>query len=174
MITPAWTRCMAAYNTEMNHRLYAAADTLDDVARRAEGGAFFGSIQGTLCHLLWGDTMWMSRFDGWERPEVGIPGSAAWIAEWEALKAARASADAAIEAWAARLTEAELLGDITWFSGAAGREMCRPRWLLVTHMFNHQTHHRGQAHALLTRAGAQTGATDLPWVLPETVWSPSA
>ena len=66
MITPAWVRAMAAYNAEMNRRLYRAAETLADSARRAERGAFFGSIQGTLCHLLWGDTAWMSRFDGGE------------------------------------------------------------------------------------------------------------
>jgi uncharacterized damage-inducible protein DinB len=172
MITPGYARAMAAYNSEMNRRLYTAADTLDDATRRAEGGAFFGSIHGTLCHLVWGDTIWMHRFDGWERPPVGIPGSPSWIAEWEALKAARVAADARIEAWAARLTEADLLGDLTWFSGAANREMTRPRWLLITHVFNHQTHHRGQAHALITRAGAQTAATDLPWAIPEAAWAP--
>jgi uncharacterized damage-inducible protein DinB len=171
-ITPAWVRAMAAYNSEMNRRLYAAADALEDATRRAEGGAFFGSIHGTLCHLVWGDTVWMHRFDGWDMPPVGIPGSAGWIADWAALKAARMQADARIEAWAARLTEDQLAGSLTWFSGAAGREMTRPRWLLITHMFNHQTHHRGQAHALLTRAGARTGDTDLPWVLPEAAWLP--
>ncbi len=174
MITPAWVRCMAGYNTEMNRRLYAAADALDDATRRAEGGAFFGSIHRTLCHLVWGDNMWMSRFAGWEKPEIGLAASAGWIEHWAALQAARAKADAGIEAWAAQLTAAGLEGDLSWFSGATGREMSRPRWLLVTHMFNHQTHHRGQAHALLTRAGARTGDTDLPWVAPEAAWAPSA
>ena len=172
MITPSYARAMAAYNAEMNRRLYAAADTLDDASRRAEGGAFFGSIHGTLCHLLWGDTIWMSRFDGWEKPDVGIQGSADWITDWAALTAARIKADARIEDWAARLTPEDLAGDLIWFSGATGRDMRRPRWLLITHMFNHQTHHRGQAHALLTRAGAQTGATDLPWVIPDEAWTP--
>ncbi|UPY36141.1 DinB family protein [Sediminicoccus sp. KRV36] len=173
MITLTWARAMAAYNSEMNRRLYAAADTLEDAARRAEGGAFFGSIHGTLCHLLWGDTVWMNRFDGWERPPVGIPGSTSWIADWAALKAARVEADAGIEAWAARLTADGLEGEVDWFSGANNAQMRRPRWLLITHMFNHQTHHRGQAHALLTRAGAQTGATDLPWVIPAAAWAPA-
>ena len=173
MITQGWVRAMAAYNTEMNRRLYAAADTLEDATRRADGGAFFGSIQGTLCHLVWGDTIWMSRFDGWETPAIGIAGSPGWIGDWDALKAARRAADAGIEAWAGRLAEADLVGDLTWFSGAVGREMRRPRWLLVTHMFNHQTHHRGQAHALITRAGAKTDDTDLPWAVPEAAWNPS-
>lgn len=170
MITPTWCRAMAAYNAEMNRRLYAAADTLEDGARREELGAFFGSIHGTLCHLLWGDRMWMSRFDGWERPVQRIPESPRMVEDWAALKAARAADDARIEAWAKRLLPADLAGDLTWFSGAAQRELTKPRWLCIAHMFNHQTHHRGQAHALLTRLGCQTGATDLPWVLPDGAW----
>lgn len=171
MITPAWVRAMAAYNTEMNRRLYRAAEGLDDAARQADRGAFFGSIQGTLCHLVWGDTVWMHRFAGWERPALGIPDSPGWITDWEALKARRAEADAGIAAWAARLTPADLEGDLSWFSGATGQEMRRPLWLLVTHMFNHQTHHRGQTHALLTAAGARVEDTDLPWVVPPDAWA---
>ena len=167
MITPAWVRAMAAYNAEMYRRLYRAADTLDEAARRAERAAFFGSLHGTLSHLLWGDTVWMHRFDGWDRPAQRIPESPGMIAQWEALKAARAADDARIEAWAARLAPAELEGALTWFSGATGREMTKPRWLCVAHMFNHQTHHRGQAHALLTRLGVRVGDTDLPWVIPD-------
>lgn len=74
MIMPAHARAMAAYNTEMNRRLYAAAATLSEAQRREDGGAFFGSIHGTLCHLLWGDRVWMHRFAGWERPWGGIAG----------------------------------------------------------------------------------------------------
>jgi len=54
-----------------------------------------------------------------------------------------------------------------WFSGAAQRELRRPKGKLVTHLFNHQTHHRGQAHALLTACGQETGDTDLFLVLPD-------
>jgi uncharacterized damage-inducible protein DinB len=169
MITPAFCRALAAYNAEMNRRLYAAADTLEDSPRRADQGAFFGSIHGTLCHILWGDRMWMSRFDGWERPATPIEHSPGMIEGWAALKAARVADYARIEGWAERLAPADLEGDLTWFSGAAKREMTRPRSLCVAHMFNHQTHHRGQAHALLTRLGCQTGATDLPWMLPDPV-----
>ncbi|MEI6159868.1 MAG: DinB family protein [Roseococcus sp.] len=171
MITPGWVRAMAAYNTEMNRRLYAAADGLHDATRHADGGAFFGSIHGTLCHLVWGDTAWMSRFDGWEKPPAGISGSPSWIGDWATLKSTRAAMDERLEAWAGRLSEVDLAGELTWFSGATGREMTRPRWLLVTHMFNHQTHHRGQAHALITRAGAKTADTDLPWAVPESLWA---
>ena len=76
MITPAYSRTMAAYNSEMNRRIYAAAGRLSDAERRAPRGAFWGSIQGTLAHILWGDSQWMSRFDDWRRPEAPLKQSA--------------------------------------------------------------------------------------------------
>lgn len=171
MITSAWVRAMAAYNAEMNRRLYAAADTLDEPARRADGGAFFGGIHGTLSHIAWGDGMWMNRFDGWEKPAVSQAESPNFIPGWDALKTARIDMDQRLQAWAAALTQAGLAMDLTWFSGAAQCQMTRPLWLLISHMFNHQTHHRGQAHALITRAGGRTGATDLPWVIEAADWA---
>ena len=65
-------------------------------------------------------------------------------------------------AWATNLDSQWLENDLTWLSGAAGREVTKPKWLLVTHLFNHQTHHRGQVHCMLTQCGAKPGATDLP------------
>lgn len=165
MISLDWCRMMAAYNAEMNRRLYAAADGMDDAARRKDGGAFWGSVHGTLSHLLWGDTTWMGRFDGWEKSPVAMQDSPRMVEDWAALKAQRAQADARIEAWAGRLTAERLGGTLTWFSGAAQREMSLPLWVTVTHFFNHQTHHRGQAHALVTAAGVKVADTDLPWVV---------
>ncbi len=165
MIEATWCRMMAAYNSEMNRRIYAAADELDDASRRADLGAFFGSLQGTLNHIMWADHMWMSRFDGWQKPDLGIRQSPDFIDEWPALRAARVETDQRIEGWAARVEPAALAGDLSWFSGASLREMTKPRGALVTHMFNHQTHHRGQAHALLTRLGVRPGDTDLPWLV---------
>ncbi|MCC6719757.1 MAG: DinB family protein [Acetobacteraceae bacterium] len=165
MIDPDFVRTMAAYNAEMNRRFYAAADTLSDARRREDRGAFFGSVHGTLCHILWGDTMWMSRFAGWEKPQVAQKDSPAMIADWAALRAARVAMDARLEAWAGTVTAAWLGGELSWFSGSIQRDLVMPRGLLVVHMFNHQTHHRGQAHALLTGFGAKTGDTDLPFVL---------
>jgi uncharacterized damage-inducible protein DinB len=165
MITPDWVRLMAAYNAEMNRRLYATADRLSPAQRNEDRGAFFGSVQGTLSHLLWGDRTWMSRFDGWPAPGGGIKGSPALFPDWDALKAARVEADAGIEAWARRVTPDWLGGSLSWFSAAMGRDMTKPTAALVTHFFNHQTHHRGQVHALLTGFGEQTGDTDLPFVL---------
>ena len=166
MITPAYVQTMAAYNAEMNRRTYAAAGRLPEAARRAERGAFFGSIHATLSHLVWADRIWMSRFAGWPRPEGGIPGSTALFEDFAAMREARVALDADMEDWAEALDPAWLEGDLVWFSGASNAERRRPKWLLVTHMSNHQTHHRGQAHAMLTTAGEQTGDTDLPFVLP--------
>ncbi len=166
MIMPGYVQTMAAYNAEMNRRLYAAADRLTDAERRAERGAFWGSIHGTFSHLLWADRMWMSRFDGWETPPVTGKQSAAWIEDYAALKAARVQDDAKLQDWAGRLTPEWLMGDLSWYSGISQEERTAKVALLVMHLFNHQTHHRGQAHALLTAAGEKTGDTDLPWILP--------
>jgi len=167
MITPSYVRTMAAYNAEMNRRLYAAASRLSDEERRRDRGAFWGSLHGTLVHILWGDRQWMSRFDDWQRPTTPIKESRGMIDDYGELAAARIEADAAIERWAQKVDEAWLNADLTWFSGAAQREISAPKRLLVTHFFNHQTHHRGQAHALITAAGEKTEDTDLFLVIPQ-------
>jgi uncharacterized damage-inducible protein DinB len=161
LITPAFVSTMAAYNAEMNRRLYGAAERLPDTARRLPRGAFWGSIHGTLCHLLWGDQMWMSRFDGWPKPSVIQKDSAALIAGFDELRQARIEADGKICTWAEGVTPQWLAEDLVWLSASANKELRQPRSLLVTHFFNHQTHHRGQAHAMITAAGEKTGDTDL-------------
>lgn len=166
MIDGDFVRLMARYNRWQNESLFGAADTLGEDARRAERGAFFGSIHGTLSHLLWADTLWMSRFDGWERPDVGIPRSAGWIGDWDTLAERRRAADARIVAWADAIEGAALASDLDWYSGALGRDVTKPLALCVVHFFNHQTHHRGQVHAMLTAAGARPGDTDL-FILPD-------
>jgi uncharacterized damage-inducible protein DinB len=169
MITPAYCRTMAAYNSEMNRRLYAAASRLSDEERRRDRAAFWGSLHATLVHILWGDSQWMSRFDGWDRPTVPIKESGHMLLDFDELHAKRMAADKHIENWASRVDEAYLARDMTWFSGAAQREVSAPYPLLVTHFFNHQTHHRGQAHALITAAGEKTDDTDLFLVIPQMI-----
>jgi len=166
MISPEYVRVMSRYNRWQNKSLYGAADTLDTADRTRDRGAFFGSIQRTLGHLLWGDTIWMSRFDGWEAPAGSIAESPLMVLDWAALKTARAQADARIVDWGERVLAQDLAGDLTWYSGAMGRELTKPRALLVMQLFNHQTHHRGQVHAMLTAAGARPDDTDLPF-MPE-------
>jgi uncharacterized damage-inducible protein DinB len=167
MIDPAYVQRMARYNRWQNQNLYGVADTLGDDERRRERGAFFGSIHNTLSHLRWGDQMWMSRFTpSVPKPPAGIPDSVSLFPDWDDLKRERASFDETMIGWADALDPAWLTTDLTWFSGAAGRELTRPVPVLVTHFFNHQTHHRGQVHCMLTQAGGKPHATDL-MVMPE-------
>ncbi len=163
MITPEYVQMMARYNGWQNRNLYDAADTLDDAARRMDRGAFFGSIHDTLAHILWGDTLWMSRFDGWQPPtdEGGIV-----IADWQGLKQARIAADARFIDWGECVRQEDLQEDFEWYPAWQETALIHPYAQLVVHVFNHQTHHRGQVHAMLTAAGAKPHETDLPF-LPE-------
>lgn len=167
MIEPAYAVSMARYNAWQNESLYGAASTLDDAARRLDRGAFFRSIHGTLCHLLWADQMWLHRFAGTPRPAGRLAESAALVADWRDLREQRDAFDRIIIDWARELSPAWLAGELSWFSGATQREMRKPAALLVAHLFNHQTHHRGQVHAMLTAAGARPDDTDLMLIEPE-------
>ena len=167
MITVDYVRTMAGYNAWQNGLVLEAAEAVGEAARRAERGAFFGSIHKTLCHLLWADQLWLHRFAGTPPPAVpDILGSVGLCATWEELFAERRRFDRVIRQWAEGLDPLWLEGGLTWHSGAIGREVARPKALLAVHLFNHQTHHRGQVHAMLTAAGARTGVSDLPF-MPE-------
>jgi uncharacterized damage-inducible protein DinB len=161
MITAAYIPIMAQYNSEMNRRMYAGADRLTDAQRREDRGLFWKSLHGTLNHLLWADRQWMSRLDGWPPNTIPNPQSPTLIDDFNDLRDERFKADAKIEAFAARIDEAWLSEDLVWWSGAAKREMTREKRGLMVHFFNHQTHHRGQAHAALTMCGVDPGDTDL-------------
>jgi uncharacterized damage-inducible protein DinB len=164
MIGTGYVKCMARYNRWQNDNLYSCADRLTDEARRQERGAFLGSIHGTLNHLLWADEIWMSRFWGTPRPKAGIPESSSLRANWDELKRDRVAFDERIIEWGDEIDDIALAGDFTYYSGAAKRDLTKPKWLLITHVFNHQTHHRGQVHCMLTQAGIRPGDTDLPFL----------
>jgi uncharacterized damage-inducible protein DinB len=162
MIGPAYVQRMARYNRWQNENLYGVADRLSAEERERERGAFFGSIHKTLSHLLWADRVWMSRFADVPRAPGGIPDSVALYPDWDVLRAERPRFDQTIVDWADGVDPAWLAADQTYYSGAAKRDITRPRWLIVTHMFNHQTHHRGQIHCMLTQAGGKPHDTDFP------------
>jgi uncharacterized damage-inducible protein DinB len=157
---------MALYNRWQNENLFGAADRLSDAERRLDRGAFFGSIHATLSHLLWADRVWMSRFAGWAKPDGGIRESVSLYPDWERLKEARAVSDVKLVAWSNEIDPQWLAENVTWVSMAVQREVTKPVWLLLVHFFNHQTHHRGQVHAMLTQAGGKPHDTDL-FVMPE-------
>jgi uncharacterized damage-inducible protein DinB len=162
MIDIAYVSRMARYNRWQNKNLYGVADTLPVEERRRERGAFFGSIHKTLSHLLWADRIWLGRFGAAPAVDVGIPESVTLYPEWETLRRERQAFDETIIAWADRLDPSWLKDDLTFYSLGARREVTQPKWLLVTHLFNHQTHHRGQVHCMLTQAGGKPQDTDLP------------
>ena len=160
MIDPAYCRLMARYNRWMNQRLYAACVGLSDEQRKQDRGAFFGSIHGTLNHLLCGDTAWMNRFTG--KPLSGLHARIELHADFPDLHAARERMDQAILAWAETIRQEWLDADFGYVSLIDGSSRTRPAWQLVTHLFNHQTHHRGQVTTLLSQCGIDPGVTDLP------------
>ena len=161
MIGVDYVRRMARYNRWQNENLYGAADGLTDEERHRDRGAFFGSIHRTMCHLLWADQTWMSRFCD-TPPPVPLADLTALHREWASLKGRRIDFDADIVRWADGLASDWLAGTHTYFSPSLGRETSGPRWMFVSHFFNHQTHHRGQVHCMLTQAGAKPADTDLP------------
>lgn len=164
LITPRYVQAMARYNVWQNRNIYECAARLGDAERRADRGAFFGSIHATLNHILWADQMWLMRFGAAEPPAGrSIQEGLSQFEDWATLEAERLRFDGVIERWAETLSSADLAGELVWFSGSAGRELQTPRALAVAHLFNHQTHHRGQVHAMLTGYGIKPGATDLPF-----------
>jgi uncharacterized damage-inducible protein DinB len=161
MIDAEYCQTMAAYNGWMNRNVYQAAARLSDEERKADRSAFFRSIHSTLNHLLWGDSLWLGRFNGKSYPvgRVGVD----LHESFEALRNARHVMDDEIGAWAAQVEAADLAGPLTWVSTISRQELTRPRWLCAMQMFNHQTHHRGQVTTLLMQAGVDPGVTDLPY-----------
>ena len=152
MITPSYCQMMARYNAWQNQSLFQAAAGLSDADREADRGAFFGGIRATLSHLMWADLIWIARFEGGEGPGGTIATSPARY-DWPTLWAERPKLDARIAAWSWMVTQDDLDGEIRWHSFALGRELAKPTAVCVAHLFNHQTHHRGQVHAMLTAAG---------------------
>ena len=159
MIGPDWVRTMARYNAWQNEGLRAAIPALAPLEAMRDRGAFFGSILGTANHLLWADAVWMSRFTGTAAPSGGTEASTRITPDVATWAAGRAAMDDAIGRWADGLADCD--GEIAWHSGVLGRDVTRPAAVVYTHFFNHQTHHRGQLHAMLTAAGVGTGDTDL-------------
>ncbi|HEY4142989.1 MAG TPA: DinB family protein [Pseudolabrys sp.] len=138
----------AGYNAWCNERLYAAVATLSEADYRAARGAFFSSVHGTLNHLLVADRIWMRRFTG-----VGdVPPSlnAILFDELESLKAARQSQDTLISRYIARLSDEDLNGVLRYRTVTNPQNIEQTLAPALDHFFNHQTHHRGQAHALLS------------------------
>jgi len=161
---------MAAYNAWMNEKVYAAAARLPEDEVMRERGAFFGSIFGTLSHLVVADTVWLRRFatdpvhaDALA-PVRAMPAPARLderpCVDLAALARRRSELDAVLVAWTDGLTDEALRGTLR-YADMRGNPHARDVFVLLTHLFNHQTHHRGQVTTLLSQAGQDVGVTDL-------------
>lgn len=158
----AQARDMAAYNRWMNERVYAACAQLSDEQRKQDRGAFFGSIHGTLNHLLVGDKIWLGRFTDTPFSITGLDQEL--HADFDTLLADREATDRQITDWANALTDECLQGTLEYTSVVNPQPRRYEMWLAVAHFFNHQTHHRGQLTTLLSQAGQDCGVTDLIWL----------
>jgi len=155
----------ARYNAWANARLYDACEALPGAAYFAERpAAFFGSLHGTLNHILVGDRAWMRRLTG-QGPEPRSLDEELY-ADLASLRAARAAEDARILSFVEGLDDAALAAELRYRT-MAGEEHANPVGLVLAHMFNHQTHHRGQAHALVKDAAAEPPPLDLIYFLRE-------
>ncbi|CAN5552362.1 DinB family protein [soil metagenome] len=150
----------AGYNAWANHRLHAACAQLVEADYKAERGAFFGSIHGALNHLMVTDRLWLARLRGEALPPHGL--DAVIFDDLATLREARTHEDAALSAQVAGLTDAQLAADFRWTRTSDGAVVVQPMWAMLAHVFNHQTHHRGQVHGLLSQAGIDPPSLDLP------------
>jgi uncharacterized damage-inducible protein DinB len=137
----------AAYNRWANARLYQAALALSDTDYRRDVGAFFKSMHGTLNHLLVADRIWLKRLTG----EGDHPARLDAIIhdDRRALALARADEDDRIVRYVASLDDA-LLDGLQEYKTTSGKPFTQKRSHILAHLFNHQTHHRGQAHTILS------------------------
>jgi arsenate reductase len=162
MITPAYLRLMATYNHAMNERIYALAAELTDEQRKRDLGAFFGSIHRTLNHILWADARAVRKFTDGPIPPADV--NHEMHADFAELRKLRASVDDGFLKAAAQLKQEDLETWTTVTSVATGRTRTWPVGAMLVHIFNHQTHHRGQLTTMLRQLGKDVGVTDIPWL----------
>jgi uncharacterized damage-inducible protein DinB len=154
---------LAAYNSWANRRIYAAAGGLSDADYRSERGAFFGTIHATLNHVLVGDRIWLRRMAGdgptYQQLDLILHDTLA------DLRSAREAEDARIERWVATLQPAALEGLFSYRTMTSPADVTQPLAPALVHFFNHQTHHRGQVHAMLTAISGRDAAPSLDLIL---------
>ena len=155
---------LARYNGWANRRLYESCGSLSSKDYFQARPSFFGSIHRTLNHLLAADRIWLGRFQG-------VPHGVAALdqelcRDFTTLRAARVAEDERILAYAGGLRPPQLDADLEYRNSAGEARRVPMRWALA-HFFNHQTHHRGQAHGLLSATPVPPPPLDLLYFLPE-------
>lgn len=153
---------MADYNRWMDDKRYDECSRIPDNERKKDMGVFFKSIHGTLNHIYYGDTAWLERL----RDNKFTPRKSGVdiFEDFNDLRAAQERIDLELIEWAGRLTGEYLDSEYEYISNEDGIARKLPRWILAAHMFNHQTHHRGQLTTLIIQPGIDPGITDIPWL----------
>jgi uncharacterized damage-inducible protein DinB len=154
---------LARYNTIANERLYETCSRLDEEEYRRERAASFRSVHRTLNHILLGDRIWMARFTGTGHATTP-PLDSELYPDFAGLRAARAAEDARIEAFLAAAAEEFLTQEVRYVN-SAGEPHADPAGLLLAHLFNHQTHHRGQVHVMLSQTAVRPPSLDMHRVI---------
>jgi len=149
----------AAYNAWANEAVYDAAAPLSDADYRADKGAFFGSLHRTLNHLLVTDRIWMKRMTGTGEAPATL--DAILFEDFASLQAARVAQDAHISAWIGTLTDTALAATFTYTPVSTPQPVTQRLAPVLAHLFNHQTHHRGQCHTILTALGRPSVTLDM-------------
>lgn len=150
---------MARYNSWMNERLYEACADMSDDERKLDMKAFFRSIHGTLNHILLADRVWLGRLSG--QPFAVRSLEQELYTDFAVLACERKKTDAEIERVVSSFGPSELNGSITYRSISQQKQTSASRSLILMHLFNHQTHHRGQVTSLMSQLGRDVGVTDL-------------
>lgn len=153
---------MAEYNRWMDGKLYDICSRIPDNDRKKDMGAYFKSIHGTLNHIYYGGIAWLERLrDNRFTPrKLG----AEIFEDFDDLRAAQERLDLELIEWAGTLTREYLETEYEYVSNVDGKTRKLPRWILAAHLFNHQTHHRGQLTTLIMQLGIDPGITDIPWL----------
>ena len=141
---------MAKYNTWANTRLYRMAATLSDEQYRRDVSAYFKSLHGTLNHLLVADRIWLCRMTGTGLAPTRL--DAILFEDLAELTEARRAEDERLARFIDSLTDSQLDGTLEYRTINKSQQQQKLREVLA-HLFNHQTHHRGQAHGILTALG---------------------
>lgn len=159
----------AQYNTWFNGQLYDCVAKLDDTERKRDRGAFFRSIHDTLDHILLGDRSWLGRIKRFPLPFPSLLKADLVLdlqdlgqgitQDFETLRTERRATDAVLEAFVFELTS-DLLAEDCEYKNTQGNDFKAPLWQILAHVFNHQTHHRGQVTTLLSQADLDPGFTD--------------
>src|SRR5580704_1261748 len=151
-------RILARYNHVANERLYGQCVKLDDAEYRKKRAGSFGSIHGLLNHMLLGDRIWMARFEGGGETTPAL--NSILFEDFAALRSARADEDARIEAFFQYL-HADFFERSFRYINNQGKEYQEQAHIAATHFFNHQTHHRGQVHVMLSQTSVAAPSLDL-------------